>query len=389
MQELKRRGHQVKAFFPDSGFPGADYHKYYGDKDTYHIVKFPVTYEGVDLYTFPLIIRDPNPRNYEQAWTFKDLTERELEAYFKYIRQELEQVIAEFAPDVIECQHVWAIDHLLKDMGYHYICVAHHSDQLGFLFDERMSRRALQSAESASYIFAVSDFVKDEVLELYQVPPEKVIVTGNGYNQSIFELMSGLDRERVLADLGCGKLEEHPLITFCGKISATKGIDILLEANKIIQEKKKAYILLMGSGNLDALQKKSGGRFHMENVIYLGQRSQMDLAKLHNIAALSVLPSRTEGFGIAALEAMGCGKPVVYTNAGGLASFAVGRMVEKENPHELAQSILQILSLEEIDYRELCRHAYSAAQKHSWESIVDIRMKYYSEIYFLNRGKRI
>ncbi len=312
-----------------------------------------------------------------------------MEAYFKYIRQELEQVIAEFAPDVIECQHVWAIDHLLKDMGYHYICVAHHSDQLGFLFDERMSRRALQSAESASYIFAVSDFVKDEVLELYQVPPEKVIVTGNGYNQSIFELMSGLDRERVLADLGCGKLEEHPLITFCGKISATKGIDILLEANKIIQEKKKAYILLMGSGNLDALQKKSGGRFHMENVIYLGQRSQMDLAKLHNIAALSVLPSRTEGFGIAALEAMGCGKPVVYTNAGGLASFAVGRMVEKENPHELAQSILQILSLEEIDYRELCQHAYSAAQKHSWESIVDIRMKYYSEIYFLNRGKRI
>ena len=69
MKELRRRGHKVMAFFPDTGFPGTDYQKYYGDKDTYRIVKYTVTYNGIYLYTFPLIIPDPNPRNYEYAWT--------------------------------------------------------------------------------------------------------------------------------------------------------------------------------------------------------------------------------------------------------------------------------------------------------------------------------
>src|SRR5665647_359166 len=91
MTELKRRGHEVMAFFPDSGFPGNGYEKFYGDEESYHIVKFPIIHNGVALYTFPLIIEDPNPRNYKDAWTFKDLTEEELEAYFSYMKEELEK----------------------------------------------------------------------------------------------------------------------------------------------------------------------------------------------------------------------------------------------------------------------------------------------------------
>jgi len=49
MKELKRRGHQVMAFFPDSGFKGSDNDKYYEDKESYRIVKFPVVYNGVAL----------------------------------------------------------------------------------------------------------------------------------------------------------------------------------------------------------------------------------------------------------------------------------------------------------------------------------------------------
>lgn len=379
MTELKRRGHQVMAFFPDSGFAGNGYEKYYGDEDTYRIVKFPVIYKGIPLYTFPLIIEDPNPRNFKDAWTFKDLTEAELDAYLSYMKEELEKVINDFKPDVIECQHIWALDHLIHQMDHRYICVAHHSDQLGFIYDKRMRHITMQSAKKAEFIFAISDYVKEEVLGLYDVEPEQVIVTGNGYDQTIFQPDEKLNRQTVMSEMGYPNLENYPIVTFCGKISKTKGIDVLLEANKYIQKKTKAYILIMGSGSLDSLSKSEREKLHMENVLILGHRSQPELARLHNIAKLSVLPSRSEGFGIAALEAMGCKKPVVVTRVGGLPSFAVGKIVERENAKELADGILEILNMDELSYQTLCQKAFLTANKYSWENIVNIRMKYYNK----------
>lgn len=386
MKELKRRDHKVMAFFPDSGFPGADYHKYYGDTQSYRIVKFPATYRGVDLYTFPLIISDPNPRNYQNDWTFKELSPDELDAYMGYMRQELEQVVGEFAPHVIECQHIWALDHLVHKIDYHYACVAHHSDQLGFLYDERMREVATQSATKANFIFAISDFVKNEVLGLYGVHHKKVVVTENGFDQSIFKYLPNLDRDKILTEMGLPCPKDYPLITFCGKISHTKGLDVLLEANKLIQAPKKAYILLMGSGSLDNFSIRKRRKFHMENVIVVGQKSQSEPALLHNISRLSVLPSRSEGFGIAALEAMGCKKPVVVSNVGGLPSFAVGRVIEKEDPRGLAEAVLDMLNMGEKEYQSLCAQAYATAMRYSWRNIVDIRMKYYRRIALSNRG---
>lgn len=379
MKELQRRGHEVMAFFPDSGFPGPDNQKYYGDTDTYHIVPFPITYEGTHLYTFPLIIPDPNPRNYKDAWTFKDLTDEQLDAYFQYMTSELQRVIEEFDPDVIECQHIWALDHIIKELGIPYICVAHHSDQLGFLYDKRMQELTRQSAHHAEYIFAISSYVKDEVLSLYGVAPEKVTITENGYDQSIFKPIEGLDRQQTLLNLGLGKLEDYPIITFCGKISHTKGIDILLRANRLIQAKKKAYLFIAGSGNLEYFTEEERKDFYLENVIFLGHRNQRDLALLHNIAYCSVLPSRSEGFGIAALEAMGCGKPIVVTDVGGLPSFAIGKIIEPEDERSLANALLDLICLDEKQYLTLCHSSYERAQHYSWKRIVDIRMQYYEK----------
>lgn len=389
MTELKRRGHEVMAFFPDSGFPGADNDKYYTNKESYRIVKFPTVYNGVDLYTFPLIITDPNPRNYKDAWTFKDLTENELSAYLDYMRENLKQVISDFHPDVIECQHIWALDHLICESDYHYACTAHHSDQLGFLYDKRMQKIATESAMKSDYIFAISDYVKEEVLELYGVNDEKVIVTANGYDQSIFKPLEELNRKEVLTSIGYDNLEDYSVVTFCGKISHTKGVDVLLRANHLIQKKKKVYIFLMGSGSIESFSEEERETFCMENVIILGQKIQSDLSLLHNISVLSVLPSRTEGFGIAALEAMGCGKPVVVTSVGGLSSFAKGKIVEPEDEIGLADAILEILDMDKQVYTNLCNEAYSTAVKYSWKNIVDIRIQYYLKIAELNNQKNL
>ena len=61
----------------------------------------------VELYTFPLIITDPHPRNFRHAWTFKNLDEPQLLLYLQEFKRRIENVIQSFQPDVIECQHLW------------------------------------------------------------------------------------------------------------------------------------------------------------------------------------------------------------------------------------------------------------------------------------------
>lgn len=387
MRELLRLGHEAVAFFPDAGLPGAGFEKHYGDRQHYHIVPFPATFSGVDLYTFPLIIPDPNPRNFAGAWTFKALSGAQLAAYFGYMREKLTAELADFRPDVVECQHIWAMDHVIMELGYAYACVAHHSDQLGFRYDPRMRTYARASAAKAQVVFAISDFVRSEVIDLYRLPPRKVVTIANGFDQEIFRPLE-LSRDEEFRRFSLGEDDGSPLITFCGKISATKGVDILLEANRQIQRVRKVKLVLLGGGDLPKFMAGHPAEYSLENVICLGHRSQHDLARLHNLASLSVLPSRSEGFGLAALEAMGCGIPVVASRVGGLADFAVGALVNPADPDDLARSILTLLSLAEDRRRELGAQALQSARHYSWRRLVAQRLPYYEEIAGLNRRLR-
>jgi glycosyltransferase involved in cell wall biosynthesis len=375
-----RQGHEVKVFFPDCRFDSADLDKYYGNPDVYHIWEFPIKGDDVELYTFPLILPDPHPRNYRNAWMFKDMTEKQFGFYMSEFKRQIKSIIGSFEPDIIECQHIWAMGHAIMELGHPYVIVAHHSDQMAFMIDQRMRPYAVRAAQSAEYILAISDFVRDEVLRLYPVEPEKVLSTGSGYNKEIF-YPRRVNREELLADFDLVIPEHVPMITVAGKMSKTKGIDILLLANQMIQQQQEVHFLLFGSGELqDVLDEDKSHLYCLDNVHIMGHQSFDTLAKFHSVASASVLPSRSEGFGIGALEAMGCGAPLVVTQTGGPEEFAIGKVVEKENPEQLAEAILDILSLSLDEHRALCREACRRAQEFSWECITERRLELYERV---------
>ncbi len=380
MNELIRRGHEARVIFPDSGFESPDFDRYYDHPDRFCILKFPATHNGEQLYTFPLIITDPHPRNFPRAWTFKDLSPSQLRAYMEYYGELTDRVIREYQPDVIECQHIWIMDYVLGKKGYNYISVAHHSDQLGFRYDRRMRKYARWAASHASCIFAISESVREEVLALYPVDPDRVVVLPNGYDQAVFR-RDEVDRGELLARYGLQRYLSTPIITFAGKISRTKGIDYLLRANRIIQKQSEAAIVVFGAGDLeDVMSGIPAHAYGMTNVIMMGHQTPEVLAAFHNIAKLSVLPSRSEGFGIAALEAMGCGIPMVATRTGGLANLVVGGLVPIGDYRELARQILRILNLPEREHQKLCDQAYRRAHEYSWKKIVKRRLKIYQSL---------
>lgn len=378
-EELLLLGHEVKIFFPDARYPCINLEEYYLRKDIYEIWKFPLQNKQISLSNFPLIIPDPHPRNPEGR-TFLQLNKLEYQLYFSDFERKITKLINEFKPDIIECQHIWALDHIIKKLGHRYICVAHHSDQLGFKYDRRMQPIAIESAQNAEYIFAISDYVKQEVLSLYGIEDQKIIVLPNGYDKKVFKSLS-VERKKVLKELNLNIPENTKIVSFAGKVSRTKGIDILLQANKLIDPKENLHFLILGSGDIHKVltdSERSASNF--DRVHFLGHKSSEMLAKIHNMADFGVLPSRSEGFGIACLEAMACGLPMIVTKTGGLGDYAIGEKIQAGSVEELAKALTKMSRLSNKEMKDLSDKALKVADKYSWATITESRLEYYLKV---------
>jgi len=375
-QELIGLGHQVKIIFPDAGIPSADSEKYYGNPDLYHIIKFPVKHGGVKFETFPLMIADPNPRA-PDAKTYKDLSEKELKALIDLFKSEFSKAIDEFKPDVVETEHAWLMGYVFSKLGVPYVVGTHNSDQMGFKYDERMQPYAAECAMNSRFLFTINENAIDDLTNMYGIPRDKVIYIPNGYDQSLFKAEK-LDRKTVFEKYGMHEDPDLPVVTCVAKLSKTKGIDTLIMANAVIQSKTPCTIMIFGSGNLeDVYTDGPPPPEHLTNIRFMGHQPPAVIAEYNNIADLSVLPSRNEGFGVAALEAMGCELPVIATDVGQMGKFVVGDVIEPDDAKGLADSVIKLLSLPNDELQTLGAKAASTARSYSWHDIAVKRLEYY------------
>lgn len=352
-------------------------------EEKYQIWKFPISNGTLTLNNFPLIIPDPNPRN-KEGRTTADLTDGELELYFSSLKTFLLDTIDDFKPDVVECQHIWAHSIAMNELNLPYFATAHNSDQMGFELDERLKPRLKAAAQNALHLFACSKALKAKMLKLYECDDSHISVTYNGYSKDIF-FKTALDRESVLCDLNLEIPKDAFLITFGGKVSKTKGIDILIEANELLPKRENIHFIIIGSGDPSEVLDKPLSHYHMENIHFLGHQPPAVLAKLFNISDLGTLPSRREGFSIAALEALTCGLPLVATPPGMPEGINVGSIVPIGDPKALANAYLSMKALPKKEMDALKALAIKAAAKFCWTEIAKKRLKIYSED-ILQRG---
>lgn len=378
LEEYLHMGHEVKLFFPDSKEPSNDLEQYYSRPDLYEIWKLPIERGSIRLDSFPLMIPDPHPRN-PIGKTYKSLSDEELQFYFDAFRERITPVLESFRPDMIECQHIWAYDHIIDTLGYPFIAAAHHSDQMGFRYDPRMRPIAKRSARDAKYIFALSEENKQEIIELYGIGGDKVIVLENGYDRKVFHPFT-INRKELFEEFELNVPEDAFVVSFAGKLSKTKGIDTLLQANKYLSKEENIHFLILGSGNLKkALLDVDPSSLSMDRIHFVGHRVPKNVARFHNASDITVMPSRTEGFGLSCLEAMGCGLPTVVTRSGGPEHYAVGEIIDKENPEALARAIIKLKNLPKTAYLDLSEKALEVAHKYSWTGNAQKRLEYYRQ----------
>jgi glycosyltransferase involved in cell wall biosynthesis len=332
-QELVKAGHEVLAIVPEhqlvEGYP------------------FPVKTiifsngenENPQLdFNFPCFTTHPR-----STTTFYELTDAQIQAYVQAWQHAINEAIAEFQPDVIHSNHVWVASYVAHKSGLPYVVSCHGTDLMGFKKGPRYREMALTAALKAHGIIAVSRYVQADVTQTYQLPDEKVHLMWNGFDAEYFKVYPEATKNAVLAEFGLSGADK-PLISFVGKFTDFKGIDVLLKAAAIYERALPGVqTVLAGHGELwdemHALQK----RLNLQGIHFLGHQPQAKVARIYNAADVSVVPSRNEAFGLVALEALACGTPVVATDAGGLPDFInerVGTLVPVDEPDSLAQAII-------------------------------------------------
>lgn len=119
----------------------------------------------------------------------------------------------------------------------------------------------------------------------------------------------------------------------------------------------------------------------LKDIVFVGDQTQENLNKLYNIADVLAVPSRVEGFGLVAIEALACGIPVVATNNGGMTDFineSVGALVDVEDEVMLEKEISKILKEERIfDRAELANYA---KERYSEEKVIQNLIELYENV---------
>ena len=147
---------------------------------------------------------------------------------------------------------------------------------------------------------------------------------------------------------------QDPYILCIAQHNEKKGLDVLLRAFKRLQEADLSLkLILVGDGPLrGSLQDLAVSLGINESVEFLGQKGRAQVAKLLHDCEVFVLPSRSEPFGIAIIEAMACKKPVVATTVGGILEIIDngknGILVEPDNPTALAEALIALLKDEAL-----------------------------------------
>lgn len=229
-------------------------------------------------------------------------------------------------------------------------------------------RFALQKADG---VVAVSQDCKRYAVQA-GAASRKTKVIYNGVNTKAFS--PGQDRkqeisQRLQIDLSA------TWILFVGTLAEYKGIDILIRSlRRLIDSGEQAIALIIGDGpDREALIELRDSLGLEDKVRFLGSIPNVDLPPYINSCDVFVLPSRRESFGIAAVEAMACAKPVVATRVGGLQEIIDdnqnGLIVEPENVDQLTHALRTIVMDKEYAMRLGENARRKAVETFDWANI--------------------
>jgi D-inositol-3-phosphate glycosyltransferase len=186
--------------------------------------------------------------------------------------------------------------------------------------DEAIHTLMAPNLRAADHVIAVSDHIADQAISL-GVAPDRISVIRSGVDLDHFR-----PRDRALARVALGISEQMPLVLFVGNLEPRKQVDVLLRAIAHVRDNVPGLVaLIVGSGESAGVQDQTvrlvrlSEELGLDGVVqFVGRVADEHLLDMYAAADVFALPSSSEAQGIAALEAMASGLPVVASAVGGL-----------------------------------------------------------------------
>lgn len=230
------------------------------------------------------------------------------------------------------------------------------------------------SINNSDVVTSVSQSLKEDTLRLFDIRKEIHVVPNfidipkkiNPYTDCQRDLMA----------------EPHEkIVTHVSNLRPVKRVTDVIEVFDRIQKKIPAKLVVVGEGpERESCERLSAEKGIEEKVLFVGNSNEVD--KILCFTDLFLLPSEKESFGLAALEAMACGVPVISSNTGGLPEVNIhgvsGFLSDVGNVDEMAENALKILTSEEV-LNKFKMQAVEAAMVYDTKKIVPLYEKLYQE----------
>jgi len=228
------------------------------------------------------------------------------------------------------------------------------------------------SIEQSDAVTAVSHFLKQATLDNFEVKND-IHVIHNFVDTHRFHRQN---KEHFRQMIG------EKLIVHTSNFRKVKRIgDVVLTFQKVV-EQMPAKLLMVGDGPERRSTEEMGRKLGIhDDIVFLG--SQDAVEEIYSIGDLFLLPSETESFGLAALEAMACGMPVVASNAGGIPELVIdeytGFTSLVGDIDKMAKDAIYMLS-DQKRWQTYSQNAYDHAQKFAIDHIVPAYETLYQQV---------
>ncbi|MGA2171806.1 MAG: glycosyltransferase family 4 protein [Sedimentisphaerales bacterium] len=229
---------------------------------------------------------------------------------------------------------------------------------------ERMGMHA------AAKVIAVSNLTKNTILKHYGVPSEKVEVVHNAVEHN------GDESPRVQLD------KTDKIVLFLGRITMQKGPEYFLAAaKKVLEEINNVKFIMAGNGDMMHRTIELAARMGIgHKVLFTGFLRGEDVDRAYQMADLYVMPSVSEPFGIAPLEAMNRSVPVLISKQSGIAEVVTHALkVDFWDINEMANKMIAVLKRPSLQ-KTLSGNGFHESHKFNWEDSAMKVKKIYEEV---------
>ena len=248
-------------------------------------------------------------------------------------------------------------------------------------------------AEAEASIIRCSDTVlascsveAAQITELYGADPSRIRIVAPGVDHAFFG-----PGDRAQARRALGLPAKGPLLLFVGRIQPLKGAAVAVATlATVLQDDPDAHLVVVGGpsgprgdeevARIDALVDGLGLR---DRVLFVPPRPHELLSTFYRAADVCLVPSRSESFGLVALEAAACGTPVVASDVGGLRSLVdhgrTGYLVEEPDPEAYAGWVRQILA-EPLLAERLSTGSVLRARRYTWARAANLLVDIYADL---------